>query len=483
MERYTQPQYGPLRIDPFWIEQGLIDVIDMTGKPRSLMLGTPATAFGTTPTYGSVAEKGKVLDASAAFGGVYFQRSDGAYTPAAITQISVCRVDSVTGNYAGLFATADGSGANGSFGFQYSSSSEMYVYPGPTLCTVSSQILVQGWIVLGVSIANPGYVDVYKNGQNITHVSNPYGACPTYSTSRLVLFGERAASSSYATKGKSALHLIFNCVLSAESHASLAANPWQIFKASSVPLKASAGGGTTNASIGSIDSQDITEVTAAATTGASVSTTDTADISSITAVAGGLTSASIASVDGADASSVTSTNWMTAQLTEVDSSDSITIASSATTGAGVVAIDFPDTTIILVTQSGVTSASVAASESPDVTVITTSWTTGAAISGTDGADSAIIAALNWTTAQIAATDSADSIQITGFDSVTPFTIDQIAYLNANYMTISDVNIIAAAVLAAMNAAPPAVNVLLMNSAPVIGTGQDSDKWRGAGVPN
>lgn len=41
--------------------------------------------------------------------------------------------------------------------------------------------------------------------------------------------------------------------------------------------------------------------------------------------------------------------------------------------------------------------------------------------------------------------------------------------------------IAAALLAAMNSAPPRVNVKQMNDAVVIGDGSEADPWRGAGV--
>jgi hypothetical protein len=42
--------------------------------------------------------------------------------------------------------------------------------------------------------------------------------------------------------------------------------------------------------------------------------------------------------------------------------------------------------------------------------------------------------------------------------------------------------IAAALLAAMNSAPPGVDVKQMNGADVIGTGTSGDPWRGVGVP-
>lgn len=42
--------------------------------------------------------------------------------------------------------------------------------------------------------------------------------------------------------------------------------------------------------------------------------------------------------------------------------------------------------------------------------------------------------------------------------------------------------VAAAVLAAMNATPPGVDVQKMNGAEVIGTGVAGDAWRGVGVP-
>lgn len=46
----------------------------------------------------------------------------------------------------------------------------------------------------------------------------------------------------------------------------------------------------------------------------------------------------------------------------------------------------------------------------------------------------------------------------------------------------DLNALAAAVLAAMNAAPPKVNAQQMNSADIIGDGTEGNPWRGVGVP-
>ena len=66
-----------------------------------------------------------------------------------------------------------------------------------------------------------------------------------------------------------------------------------------------------------------------------------------------------------------------------------------------------------------------------------------------------------------------------------FTAEQLAYL-LSYMQenlmIPTAEEVAAAVLAAMNLTPPAVDTQLMNGYEIVGTGQENDKWRANGVP-
>lgn len=242
-----QPQQA-VAIDPWWLGQGLLDVIDMTGVPRSLILGTPASTFGTMPKFGAASDRGRTLDTSSAFGGVYFQRSDGAYTTAEQTHVSVARFDAATGAYAGLFDTADGSGANNCLSLQAASGgSDLLTYAGGTgntLTGAGTTILGTGFSVIALS-AGPNYCELFRNGVSLSTKTGI--TVPTYSTSRLVLFGERTASSSYAVKGKSALHLVFKSRLSPALHRVLAANPWRVFKApdARIWVPVSPGGGIT----------------------------------------------------------------------------------------------------------------------------------------------------------------------------------------------------------------------------------------------
>jgi hypothetical protein len=66
-----------------------------------------------------------------------------------------------------------------------------------------------------------------------------------------------------------------------------------------------------------------------------------------------------------------------------------------------------------------------------------------------------------------------------------FTAEELAYLLAymqENLMIPTAEQIAAAVIAAMNLTPPAVDTQLMNGYEIVGTGQENDKWRANGVP-
>lgn len=232
-QRHSQPQQ-PARID--WsnpLTRGLVDVIDMTGPiPRSVILKTPVSSFGTRPGRG-VNQQGRVTDSSAAFGGWYFQRSDGLYTSNQQTHVAVAQYNAISGNYAGFFAVSDGTGANTSISVQAGSTSIAYVYYNNSTRAVLTNGLVP------VLTGNPGVFVVAADGANLYVYENgvyvPGGGGqsfpgPTpYSTSRLILFGERAASASYSVKAKQALHLVYNRALSAAEVVAISENPWQIF--------------------------------------------------------------------------------------------------------------------------------------------------------------------------------------------------------------------------------------------------------------
>lgn len=214
-----------------WLNQltkGLIDVIDCTGMPRSMLLGTPATFFGATPALGVPSKAGKSMDASASFGGVYFQRSDGLYAPPAQTHIAVAEYISESAYYAGYFCTADGSGASVSLSIQGTNNgADLLAYPGGgTLSGAGSKVRTGGLVVVGLSADQSGTGTLYVNGVFVASASITPA---TASTSRLVLFGERSAYSGYAVKGRQARHLFYGRVLSAKEHADIASNPWQVF--------------------------------------------------------------------------------------------------------------------------------------------------------------------------------------------------------------------------------------------------------------
>lgn len=228
-EPWTSQPQGAVGIDVAEnpLVKGLVDVIDLSCPiPRSVILGTPPTSFGTKPV-GGVFRYGRVADASAAFGGWYFQRSDGKYTTAAQTHVAVAQYNSATGNYAGYFATADGTGASSSASLQDATGGDVWIYPAGTKVVGAANSFLTSTPLVLVLTVNSSTHAIYVNGDQIASITG--AAVPTYSTSRLVLFGERSASASYAVKGKSALHLLYNRILSPWEIRAISLNPWQIF--------------------------------------------------------------------------------------------------------------------------------------------------------------------------------------------------------------------------------------------------------------
>ena len=210
------------------LTKGLIDVIDCTGMPKSMLLGTPATFFGATPALGIPSRAGKSMDASASFGGVYFQRSDGAYAAPAQTHIAIAEYVTESTYYAGYLCTADGSGASASLALQGTANgADLLLYPGGNaLSGAGSKVRTGGLVVVGLSADQTGTGTLYVNGVQVASASVTPA---TFSTSRLVLLGERSATSVYAVKARQARHLFYNRRLSVKEHAEIAAAPWQVF--------------------------------------------------------------------------------------------------------------------------------------------------------------------------------------------------------------------------------------------------------------
>lgn len=257
--RTSQPQQA-VEIDrQHKLANCLVDVIDLRGTPKSLLLGTPLSTFGSSLAYSRPTKNGIGFDNTASFGGVYFQRNDGAYATAEQTHIAVGQYDLSSGYYAGFFCTADGSGSSASLSLQSTAGVNALVYPGgDTYVGVESSLIGAGQLVLALA-SKSGSTEVYKNGALIGSGPN---SPSVQSTSRLVILGERAASSGYSIKGKQLLHLFFNKKLSAAQIAALSENPWQIFEGEEdylfIPSIAGGGGpanitGTISATLDSID--------------------------------------------------------------------------------------------------------------------------------------------------------------------------------------------------------------------------------------
>ena len=225
----TQPPAGtPIDWDSP-LSQGLVDVIEFYGTPRSKLLRTTATLFGSSQKFG-VPHAGNVsFDTSASYAGVTFIRADQAYVPATQTHIAVAQFNSYSGNYAGVFGTADEGGANNSFALQWQSANSYYCYgtnEAGELLTVP--IPMNAPTVVGLSGSPTQTAEIYVDGVSQGTWSQNYPKS-ALSGGRLTLFGARDASASYATEGFYALHLFYSTYLRQPAHAQVARNPWQIY--------------------------------------------------------------------------------------------------------------------------------------------------------------------------------------------------------------------------------------------------------------
>ncbi len=309
----TQPPAGtPIDWDsPLTV--GLVDVIEMYGIPRSKLLGTPATLFGTSQKFGQPTSQGVAFDTRASYAGVYFSRSDGKYATAAQTHIAVATYRSFKGVYSGLFATSDSSG-NGSLSLQYSSPQDLDVYVSNStgvsnIFAANSLAGVPFVVILSVG-GGAGVLSITGDGGYSSSFS--VAAPTTYSTSRLVLFGERSAGTSYASEGTYALHLFYDQVLSASTRAELGGNPWQIFHRRRRTYSIAASGGSTITGSAAVDeSSDIAAGSGGISIAGAGATTEGADTASgagtvsIAGAASAAESADTASAAGTAGSSIT----------------------------------------------------------------------------------------------------------------------------------------------------------------------------------
>ena len=216
------------------LARGLVDVIDLSGFPRSLILGTPTQFFGTKPKHGVPTHMGMGQDSSAAFGSCFFQRNDGLYAPVEQTHMAIMSIDDISGSgYDGCFTTASGDGGAASAQIYFGSQQQLF---GPGFGIEFPQGRNNLGIMI-VSYAN-NRVSLWWNGK--LAVRNVGVTLPSYSTSRLILNGERTTGPVGATKGKYLLHSFWSRGITDDEAASLTSNPWQIFGTSQQAFYASA---------------------------------------------------------------------------------------------------------------------------------------------------------------------------------------------------------------------------------------------------
>ena len=205
----------------------LVDVIDMRGFPRSVLLNTPATFFGTSQQFGQPTAQGQAFDTLASYAGVSFARSDSAYANLNESIVFVGALSGFTGQYAGIFASVDQGGTSNRLTFQYSGTPGAYLLAiGNNVLGISVPIILGVPYVITATITSTGNAALYLNGVLEGTVSS---SPPTLTGSKFVIFGERTSSVSYATKGTSPLALIYGRTLNATDAWEISKNPWQIF--------------------------------------------------------------------------------------------------------------------------------------------------------------------------------------------------------------------------------------------------------------
>lgn len=369
---------------------GLVDVIEMYGLPRSKLLGTPATIFGTSQTYGFPSAQGVALNTLASFSGVVFERlSDGLYTPPAQTHIALQRRAAYSGDYAGLFCSAEGNGSSNSLVLQASSSSitnGTYYLGGSPLDSYTIPLLANTATQCIAVAGGASGITMYVNGAFAVATASTV-AVSALGTSRLVLFGERTASPTYATEGLYALHLFYNVEKDTTSAETLSRNPWQVYHRRR-RVYSLITGSTISASISeSVTSAD--SYALSATAAAAISAAATADA----------TYALAATVPSAISEAISPSDVYALAVTVAAALDSAAAASSALTAVATIAATIAEVSTAQDTL-GVTATILAAIA--EAATATDTQATGSVTSAAY-AESATAAAIFNATVSIAAT--------------------------------------------------------------------------------
>lgn len=186
--------------------------------------GEQWTTWGTAPTR-SGDRHGVCIDTTGAFGGLMLSPAANSAT-ASQTHLFVVETTAVSGDYAGLFSVASADGSSNSLSFQRDNTGRWAVWGGGSNANLDMSYAAafgpSVLIVTGDASGSAAYLD---GVQVLAGGSAP----ASQGNSRIVLFGERAASASYATKGKCYLRAGWTRGLSAAEIADISGNPWRLF--------------------------------------------------------------------------------------------------------------------------------------------------------------------------------------------------------------------------------------------------------------
>lgn len=209
---------------------------------RDVVTGESWTTWGTAPVRTATA-RGFAWDTTAAFGGLMLE-SRLNIAKAYQTHLLIVETTATSGAFAGLIGVGDAGGANNSLVYQRNDSdSNWRTYPDAS--TIGPTAKVFGPTVMVFRAAASGR-DLFHGGVVVGSVAN---AATAQSSSRIVLFGERSASTTYATKARLWGYFGWSRALTDDEVVSVSRNPWQLLAPERRPVFYSlpAAGGTSSA--------------------------------------------------------------------------------------------------------------------------------------------------------------------------------------------------------------------------------------------
>lgn len=221
---WTQQPHGPVQPSAWARSRGIASLLLPSAGLVDLVDGGTWATWGTAPVR-STGPHGVCIDTTAAFGGLLLMPSSNICAGAQ-SHVALVETTAVSGSYAGLIATASSDGAGASLALQQDATanwdlwlggSNYHLVPQPGTAFGPTAIVMTGSASLS---------EVYVGGaQSASQAAGP----TTQSSSRIILFGERAANASYATKGRLYVYAAFQIALSAADARYISANPWQLF--------------------------------------------------------------------------------------------------------------------------------------------------------------------------------------------------------------------------------------------------------------